>query len=114
MTRSAEARRVVRELEKELESASERANQKLLFSATERATLDLICANLDRISDLNADYLEATEVKVRIKLSTEMRLLEASVARMLKGFKTDLPPAETQKTRSARRAADIRWQNATG
>ncbi|WP_139361775.1 hypothetical protein [Mycobacterium sp. 96-892] len=114
MARSAEARRIMRELERELESASQRANKKLSFTATERATLDLICANLDRISDLNEAYLEATEVKVRIKLSTEMRLLEASAARMLKGFKTDLPGAETQKTRSARRAADIRWQNAAG
>ncbi|AMU68303.1 hypothetical protein BKG69_06060 [Mycobacteroides chelonae] len=73
--------------------------------------MDLICANIDRISDLKAAYDETTEVKVRIKLSTEMRLLESSAARMLKGFKTDLPAAETSTTQKARKAADVRWLN---
>lgn len=114
MARSAEARRIVRELEKELESSSVRAQKSLSFTAAERATLDLICADIDRISDLQKAYDEATEVKVKVKLSTEMRLLESSVARMLKGFKTDLPPAETNTTQKARRAARTRWDRAAG
>ena len=46
MARSPEARKVLRELHKELESASNRAHKQLEFSAAERAVLELIAANL--------------------------------------------------------------------
>ena len=104
-----EARKVLRELHKELESASNRAHKELEFSAAERAVLELIAANLDRISDLRTHYEEATEVKVRVKLSTELRLLEQAVARLLKQVRTDLPPAESKTTIAARRAVNTRW-----
>jgi hypothetical protein len=84
MARSTKARKVLRELDKELESASKRARKTLEFSAAERAILDLISANFDRISDLRAAYAEASEVKVRVKLSTELRLLEQAAARLLR------------------------------
>jgi hypothetical protein len=109
MARSPEARKVMRELHKELESASNRARKKLEFSAAERSVLDLISANLDRISDLRAAYAEVSEVKVRVKLSTELRLLEQAVARLLRLIRTDLPAPESGTTRRARRAADVRW-----
>jgi hypothetical protein len=112
MARSAAARKVLRELHQELESASKRANKKLEFSAAERAVLELISANLDRISDLKAAYAEAEEPKLRIKLSTEMRLLETNVARLLKQVKTDLPAPESTVTLAARRAANTRWDKA--
>jgi hypothetical protein len=111
MARSPEARKVLRELDRELESASKRARKKLEFSAAERAVLDLVAANLDRISDLRAAYAEASEVKVRVKLSTELRLLEQAVARMLKQIKTDLPAPDSTTTQRARRAANARWDN---
>jgi hypothetical protein len=109
MARSAEARKVLRDLDKELESASRRARKKLEFSAAERAILDLISANFDRIADLRAAYAEASEVKVLVKLSTELRLLEQAAARLLKQIRTDLPAPESMTTRMARRAADARW-----
>jgi len=109
MARSPEARKVLRELEKELESASRRARKKLEFSAAERAVLDLISANFERISDLRAAYAETSEVKVRVKLSTELRLLEQAVARLLKQVKTDLSAPDSPSTQRARRAADARW-----
>ena len=109
MARSAEARRVLRELHRELESASKRARKQLEFSAAERAVLALISENLDRISDLRAAYAETDEVKVRIKLSTEMRLLETNVARLLRQVKTDLPAPDSNVTLQARRASNARW-----
>jgi hypothetical protein len=112
MARSALARKVLRELDKELESASKRAGKKLEFSAAERAVLDLISADFDRISDLRVAYaraVDAGEVKIQIKLSTELRLLEQSAARLLKQVKTDLPAAESVTTLRARRAANTRW-----
>ncbi|WP_239655211.1 hypothetical protein [Mycobacterium riyadhense] len=103
---------MLRDLQKELESASKRSRKKLEFSAAERAVLDLISADFDRISDLRAAYaraVEAGDVRALIKLSTEMRLLEQSAARLLKQIKTDLPAAESGTTKRARRAADVRW-----
>lgn len=115
MARSAEARKVLRELDKELESAGRRAHKKLEWSAAERAILDLISANFDRISDLRMAYQDAAEVKVQIKLSTELRLLEQAAARLLKQIKTDLPAPESKTTVRARAAANTRWdRNAAG
>lgn len=115
MARSAEARKVLREMDKELESAGRRAHKKLEWSAAERAILDLISANFDRISDLRMAYQDAAEVKVQIKLSTELRLLEQAAARLLKQIKTDLPAPESKTTVRARAAANTRWdRNAAG
>lgn len=112
MARSAEARRIRRELDKELESAGRNAGQKLEWSAAERAILDLISAGYDRISDLNAAYEaagEAGEVKLQVKLSTEMRLLEQAAARLLRLVKTDLPAMPSSTSRRASAAANTRW-----
>ena len=46
MARTPEARKVLRDLGKELESASRRSGQTLEWSAAERAFLGLISANL--------------------------------------------------------------------
>lgn len=100
------------ELDAELASASRRAGQTLEWSAAERAVLELISANFDRISDLRAAYAtaaEAGEVKIQVKLSTELRLLEQSVARLLRQVKTDLPAPPSATTKRARRAANVRW-----
>lgn len=117
MAVSALARKIRRDLDKELESASVRAHRKLEWSAAELAVLGLIEADFDRISDLRAAYVaavEAGEVKVQIKLSTELRLLEQSAARLLKQIKTDLPAPESATTRRARAAANTRWERGRG
>lgn len=113
MTQSAEARKVRRELDKELESAGKRAGRRLEWSAAERAVLDLISANFDRISDLKSAYATAVEtgdVKVQIKLSTELRLLEQAAVRLLKQVKTDLPAQPSRTTVRAQNAANTRWE----
>lgn len=109
---------MLRDLDKELESASKRAHKKLEWSAAERAILGLIGDHFDRISELRAAYASAAEdgeVKVQIKLSTELRLLEQSAARLLKQIKTDLPAPDSKTTVRARAAANTRWErNAAG
>ncbi|OBG36199.1 hypothetical protein [Mycolicibacter heraklionensis] len=105
--------KVRQELDAELASASRRAGRALEWSAAERAVLELISADFDRISDLRAAYAtaaEAGEVKIQVKLSTELRLLEQSVARLLRQVKTDLPAAPSVTTLKARRAANARWE----
>jgi hypothetical protein len=54
-----------------------------------------------------------------VKLSAELRLLEGSLARLLKLVKTDVPGPEPQTTIRARHAVMQRWnrereRNATG
>ena len=59
---------------------------------------------------------ESADAKVQCKLSAEVRLLEQSIARLLKLIKTDLPARDSNKTVQARRAANARWgrENAAG
>ena len=49
-------------------------------------------------------------------LSTELRLLETAVARLLKQIKTRYAAPDSKKTVRARRAANARWEheNAAG
>jgi hypothetical protein len=116
MARSSEARKVRRELEKELAAAGLQSGQNLVWSAQEEAILGLISDEIDRKTALLEAWEQATEPKVQCKLSAEARLLEQSIARLLKLIKTDLPARESNKTMRARRAANARWEreNAAG
>jgi hypothetical protein len=116
MARSAEARKVRRELDKELAAAGLRSGQNLVWSAQEEAILGLISDEIDRKEVLLEAWREATDAKVQCKLSAEARLLEQSIARMLKPINTELPARESNKTMRARRAARVRWdrENAAG
>jgi hypothetical protein len=109
MARSSEARKVCRELDKELAAAGLRSGQNLVWSAAEEAILGLISDEIDRKERLLDAWEQATDAKVQCKLSAEARLLEQSIARLLKLIKTDLPARESNKTVRARRAANARW-----
>jgi hypothetical protein len=109
MERSPEARKVLRELDKELSLASKRVGQDVVWSAQERAILGLIGDEIDRKDALLEAWRESTDPKVQCKLSAEARLLEQSVARLLKQIQTDLPAPNSKKTVRARRAANTRW-----
>lgn len=108
--KSPEARRVLRELNKELEAASEQRGQQLVWSAHESALLRQISSILDRKAELAELYEKAQAVKTKLKLSQEMRRLETSVARLLKEIKTDVPPRPSMRTVRARRAVNARWR----
>ncbi len=113
MTRSAEALKVLRELDAELASVSERTGRSLVRPAADRAVLDTI----DRKVDLAVLYDAPPDISPRVKLSAELRLLEGSLARLLRQVHTDVRQREPSFVRSAResRAAKARWYpNATG
>jgi hypothetical protein len=114
--RSSEARKVLRELDAELAAASAGVGTNLVWTAADRQLLSLIGDSIDRHVDLAAHYAAADDVKSRVKLSAEMRLLEGSLARLLRQVHTDIPKNESQTTLKARRAARARWdrRNATG
>ena len=106
MVRSSEARKMRRDLDKELAAAGVRSGQNLVWSAAEEAILGLISDEIDRKEALLEAWREATDPKVQCKLSAEARLLEQSIARLLKLIKTDLPERPSNKTMRARRAAN--------
>jgi uncharacterized protein YqeY len=109
IARSAEARKVLRELNAELSSTAVRTGQQLLWSAAEAQILELIASTLDRKCDLTRDYEQANTPALRVKLSGELRLLENSLARLLKQVQTEVPAPMSSVSRKAQKAANTRW-----
>jgi hypothetical protein len=112
VARSAEARKVLADLDAELVLASKRRGVTGEWSASERAVLRLISATIDRKSGLAREYARTEDVSLRVKLSAELRLLEAQQARLLKQVTPDVPDVqrESPTQRKARNAANARWE----
>ncbi|MDX6307020.1 MAG: hypothetical protein QOI06_66 [Nocardioidaceae bacterium] len=112
--KSPESRRVLRELEKQLAEAGAQQGLNLVWSAQESTILDQISSILDRKHDFLVAYEEADELKVQLKISTEVRLLEQAAARLVGQIKTDLPQVLSHRSAKAKKAAETRWNRATG
>jgi hypothetical protein len=110
----AEARRVRRELDKELAETGARSGRSLVWTAADREVL--AWSAIDRKCDLQRDYSAAEDAKTRVKVSAEIRLLENSISRMLRQIKTDTPAPESLRSIKARAAVMRRWHpdNAAG
>ena len=115
---SAEAMALLASLDAEaVENAEARGEIELPadWSAAERAVLELIAGAVDRKVDLEARYDAAQDdIKLLLKLSGELRLIEANVARLLKNVNTDVPPEPTTVSRKASAAAKTRWRRGQG
>ena len=110
MAHSRAARRIRRDLEEELADSAAEAGTELVWTAADRAILDRISATVDHISDLSRDYAAAADdVKLRMKLAGEIRLLDALLARLLKQVKTEPPAEPSLRSVKAQRAARVRW-----
>lgn len=112
--RSSEARKTLRELDKELADSAARSGQKLVWTAADRAILGLLADQIDRKQALFVEYQHVEDAKDRVKLSGEMRLLEQSIARLLRQIKTEMPPPQSLRSIQAQRAARARWDRASG
>lgn len=100
---------MLRELDYELAASSRRCGKSLVWTAADREMLSLIAANIDRKCQLSHEYDRAEDVKVRVKLSAELRLLEQALARLLRMIDTSELAAPSLTTIKARRAANARW-----
>jgi hypothetical protein len=113
MANCSEARRVRRELDQQLDAAGRAAGMTLVWSAAEREILDLIRDQINRKADLQRDYAAAEDARTRVQVSSELRLLEGSIERLLRRVKTDVPAGpESIATIRARTAATKRWDAA--
>ncbi|WP_336672007.1 hypothetical protein [Tsukamurella sp. USMM236] len=110
MRRSAEARKLAKALADELSAAGEAAGVSLEWGAAEATIIEQIQDETDRKCEILDLYHGCDDAGLKLKLSAEARLLEGSIARLLKQVRTELPPSESQKTVKARAAADARWR----
>jgi hypothetical protein len=109
-----EAVALLDELDAELadNSAEQGLLEPLVWSAAEQAVREAIACTVDRKVDLWARYHASDDDGMRVKLSGELRLLETSLARLLKSVSTDLPASPSIRSEKASRAAHRRWQGA--
>jgi hypothetical protein len=109
MARCAESRRVLRQLDEELAAASQATGKPLVWTAADRELLTLIADTIDRKVQLRREYEKTEGIHSRVRLSAEVRLLEGSLARLLKMVHTDIPQPVSATTRKAQHAARVRW-----
>jgi hypothetical protein len=112
--RSSEARKVLRELDAELESVRRASGKPLQWSAAEAQLRTEIADALDRKADLMAAYADAEDIELKVKLSGEIRLLQNAVARWVQQVKTDLPQPRSRTSEKAAAAARARWDREKG
>jgi thioredoxin-like negative regulator of GroEL len=112
VSHSRPARKLRRELDKELAANAAESGDELSWSAADVVVLERIACAVDRIQDLQRDYAAAgDDVKLRVKLAGEIRLCDGLLSRLLGTVKTDAPVVESRATQRGRRAANIRWGN---
>jgi hypothetical protein len=74
---------------------------------------------VDRRVELSAAYEASESTSTKLKVATELRLLEQSIARLYKQVSTELSAPMSVVSQKAQRAANARWdrermkQNAT-
>ncbi|RJO80229.1 hypothetical protein D5S18_00295 [Nocardia panacis] len=108
MRHSPAARKLLAALNAELDAVGARLGQPIEWTERERTVLELIASNIDRKTALDAQFSGTEDTKLRLKLSAELRLLEAALARLLKQVEPE-PPALSQRSLKAQRAARARW-----
>jgi hypothetical protein len=108
--RSAEARKVLADLDAELAAAGEASGESLSWTAAEVEAREMLASTIDRRANIAGHYEKATDPKLIVKLSTELHQLDNAVAKLLKQIHTDVPSAESLTTVKARRAANVRWE----
>ena len=110
LAKSAEAQQLLAALDAELAATAKRTGRNLVWSAAERDVLQMIAAAVDRRVELTRTYEKArTPMAVKLKLATEIRLTEQSIARLYRQVSTDLPAPMSATSLKAQRAANSRW-----
>jgi RES domain-containing protein len=102
-------------LDEEQAAAAAAHNQPALeWSAREAAVRDVVASTIDRIVDLERVYEsvisgDSPAGALLVKISTELRLQETSLAGLLKQVSPDLPAEPSRTSQKARRAVKTRW-----
>lgn len=117
MTYSTEALEFLQAMDDELAANAEASGVTLAFSAAERETLHNVAHLIDRKVELRSMYRACgpDEARLKIALSTEIRLIESAITRLTNTIDMCAPEAEesgealTPVQVKARAAANSRW-----
>lgn len=116
--RSREAERLLAQLDSELAKSSEAAGVTLSWTPAEREHLDMIAATIDRRVHLQGRYdnTDPLDAKNLCRYSTEIRLCDGLVSRLLQKVSTEDPTPKpmSQRSRHAQHAALSRWAKDRG
>lgn len=94
-------------------AADKPRRKKLTWSADEAALREVVAETIDRKVDLRRRYEATDDVHAAVKLSSELRLLDATLTRVLKQLKPAMamPAAPTpRRSQKASQAAKTRWE----
>jgi uncharacterized protein (DUF2237 family) len=104
------ARKVLASLDTELLSAGRARGEVLSWSAADIELREMLANGIDRRARVAALWDAATDTKLIVKLSSELRQIDTATMRLLKAINTDVPQDESLTIVKARRAANVRWQ----
>lgn len=108
--RSGDAQRIIAALNAELAESAKQVGHELIWSAAEQDVIDMIAAEVDRRVELTVAWEACDNVNVRLRLATELRLLEGAIARLYRQVSTDVPGPQSAVSRKAQHAANSRWK----
>jgi hypothetical protein len=109
MAKSAEAQQLLVALDAELAAAGKATGRDLVWSAAERDVIGMIAAQIDRRVELSAAYEACESVATRLKIASEIRLLEGAISRLYRQVSTDIPAPMSVTSLKAQRAVRARW-----
>jgi hypothetical protein len=104
-----EAQQILAALDDELAASAKSAGRDLVWSAKERDVLGMVGAAVDRRVELSAAYEQCESVTTKLKIATELRLLEGSISRLYRQVSTELPAPMSLTSLKAQRAVNVRW-----
>jgi hypothetical protein len=110
MRRTAKATAVLDNLDRDLADTSKRLGERLSWSAAEVELRDILARTIDRRELLHGMLDKAETPKECVRLSTEIRLLNAAISKLLKEIRTEPTAQESRATVRNRAAANVRWE----
>lgn len=107
--KSQASQRLLAALDAELEAASKAAGADLIWSAAEEQIRELLADAVDRRDELNRRYKSIEMLSLRLKVASEIRLLDATIPKLLAQLSTEIEQPMSVVSQKASKAANARW-----
>jgi hypothetical protein len=107
--KSQASQRLLAALDAELEAASKAAGADLIWSAAEEQIRELLADAVDRRDELNRRYKSIEMLSLRLKVASEIRLLDAAIPKLLAQLSTEIEQPMSVVSQKASKAANARW-----
>lgn len=109
---TAEAVKLLADLDADLAAAGEAIGDELLWDTNDTEIREALALTVDRRARLRQVWATTKDESLLVKLSVELRQLDSAIVKMLTELRSAMEPPQPQSLTSikARRAADTRWQ----